>query len=333
MLRSAGKLSLALLAAGTLCYAGAVRADCKLVETAEFHVDPNSARPVVTGAINGQPVKILFDTGSATSMIPLAEAKRLNLTLSRLNGVRMYGTGGDTAAYDASVKELTVDKFTTRNLDLLVGGDEYAKLGASMILGDDFFSQRDVEFDLREGVVRMFRPEGCTPPQLVYWGAAYSQATIAAWHRDAPTTQTMVLVNGKQVLASLDTGSSITVVDAAAAETLGGSRPQGTPGEDMHGIGAKSQASWIAHFDSLSVGDEKLSNVRLQVANVTGNWSQSATGSQIPYRFDNAPAMLLGADFLHAHRVFVDNKDRLILFSYEGGPVFRNAGAQASAKP
>ena len=155
----------------------------------------------MSGAIDGQPVKILFDTGAAISMMPLAEAKRLNLTMSRLNGVRLYGVGGDTAAYDANVKELTVDKFTTRNLALVVGGDEYAKLGASLVLGDDFFSQRDVEFDLREGVVRMFRSEGCTPPQLVYWGAAYSQATIEPWNRDEPRTQTIVIVNGKPVLA------------------------------------------------------------------------------------------------------------------------------------
>jgi len=328
-----GKLGLALLAAGAFSCAGAARADCKLIEIAEFRVDPNSARPVVSGAINGQPVRILFDTGAATSMIPLAEARRLNLTISRLNGVRMYGVGGDTAAYDANVKELTVDKFTARNLDLVVGGDEYAKLGASMILGDDFFSQRDVELDLREGVVRMFRSERCAPPQLVYWGAAYSQATIAAWNRDAPATQTTILVNGKPVLASLDTGSSITVIDAGVVEALGGSRAQGAAGEELHGIGAKRQASWIAHFDSLEVGDEKLSNVRLQVANVTGAWSQSGTGSQIPYRLESTPSMLLGADFLHAHRVFIDNQDRLILFSYEGGPVFRNAEAQASAKP
>lgn len=332
-MRVLAKLGLALLATSVVCWAGAASADCKLIETAEFHVDPNSTRPLVSGAIDGQPVKILFDTGAAISMIPLAEAKRLNLTMSRLNGVRLYGVGGDTAAYDANVKELTVDKFTTRNLALVVGGDEYAKLGASLVLGDDFFSQRDVEFDLREGVVRMFRSEGCTPPQLVYWGAAYSQATIEPWNRDEPRTQTIVIVNGKPVLAGLDTGASVTVIDASAAETLGASQAQAAPGRNLHGIGAKSEASWIAHFDSLAIGDEKLSNVRLQVANVTGNWSQSATGSQIPYRLDNTPYMFVGADFFHAHRVFIDNKDRLMLFSYDGGPVFRANAAVAAATP
>lgn len=313
----------AVASVATLAWGGAAVADCKLVEIAEFHVDPNDPTPLVDGAINGQPVKILFDTGSSTSMIPLAEAKRLKLTISRLNGVRLYGVGGDTAAFDTNVKQLTVGAFTASNLELVVGGASSANLGASLLLGDDFFSQRDVEFDLREGVVRMFRAEGCAPPQLVYWGAAYSQATIAPWNRDAPATQTMVTVNGKPVLASFDTGSSTTVIDATAAERLGAPPARGASGDDVRGIGARREASWIAHFDNLAIGDEKLSNVRLQVADITGDWSQSGAGSQIPYRLESTPAMFLGADFFHAHRVFFDNKDRLVLFSYEGGPVFR----------
>jgi predicted aspartyl protease len=327
----AGTLGLALLAS-TLASTGAAHADCKLSEIAEFHVDPRSARPIVDGAINGQPVKILFDTGATTSMVPLGEAKRLKLTMLRLNGVRIYGVGGDTAAFDTNIKTLTVDKFTANNLDFIVAGDNDAEPGVSLVLGDDFFSQRDVEFDLREGVVRMFRQEDCAPPQLVYWGAAYSQATVLPWNRDSPTTQTMVLVNGTRVLTSFDTGSSNTVIDAAAAEALGEARAQGAPGGNLHGVGPQPEASWIAHFDSLAIGDEKLSNVRLQVANLTGGWSQAESGSQIPYRLDSVPSMFLGADFFHAHRVFFDNKDRLVLFSYEGGPVFRSDAAETPAK-
>jgi predicted aspartyl protease len=318
------------MAASALSWAGAASADCKLVETAEFHVDPTSPRPIVDGAINGQPVKILFDTGAATSLVPLSEARRLNLTMSRINGARAYGIGGDTALYDANIKQLTVDKFTASNLDFLVGGDEYAQLNVSLVLGDDFFSQRDVEFDLREGVVRMFRPQGCTPPQLVYWGAAYSQAAILPWDRDAPLTQTMALINGKQVLAELDTGASTSIIDTSAAESAGASQANEAPGPTVHGVGPHPEDSWIAHFDAVALGDEKLSNVRLQVANVTGGWTRSETGTLIPRRLDSAPYMFIGADFFHAHRVFIDNKDRLILFSYEGGPVFRADAASAS---
>ena len=66
---------------------------------------------------------------------------------------------------------------------------------------------------------------------------------------------------------------------------------------------------------------------------MTGNWSQIRDRYQIPYRLDNTPYMFVGADFFHAHRVFIDNKDRLMLFSYDGGPVFRANAAVAAATP
>jgi hypothetical protein len=41
-----------------------------------------------------------------------------------------------------------------------------------------------------------------------------------------------------------------------------------------------------------------------------------------------APSMLIGEDFLHAHRVMVDAKDRVMVFSYNGGPIFSAAQTQ-----
>ena len=52
------------------------------------------------------------------------------------------------------------------------------------------------------------------------------------------------------------------------------------------------------------------------------------------------PTMLLGADFLRAHRVLVAHSQRKMYFTYEGGPVFQPRAAEArrgtppeSAKP
>jgi predicted aspartyl protease len=329
LLKLASVASAAVLAVAALVSATAVRADCKLTETAEFHLDPRSARPVVDGEINGQSVKILFDIGAGTSIIPVSEARRLGLTVSRLEGVRMYGFGGDTAAYDTNVKSLKIGDFKVSNLTLVAAGDQDAGSEVSLLLGDDFFARTDVEFDLREGVVRLFAPQGCTPPQLVYWGHAYSQATLLPWDRDSPKTQIMATINGKQVLAEFDTGAHASVIDEKAAEAAGAPPLDGRPTEVGHGLGPRPTKGWIAHFDSLALGDEKLSNIRLEVQNFAGGWVQSDTGTLIPRQLDSTPYLFIGADFFHAHRVFVDNKDHLILFSYEGGPVFRQPEAAA----
>lgn len=311
---------------------GVARADCKLVETAEFHVDPQSSRPIVDGEINGQPVKVLFDIGAGASTVPISEAKRLGLRMSRLEGVRMYGFGGDTAAYDANIKELKVGGFTVGNLALVAAGDQDASSSVSLLLGDDFFSRTDVEFDLHNNVVRLFNPQGCTPAQLVYWGQAYSQATILPWDRDAPKTQVMATINGKQVLAEFDTGAHASIIDEKAAESAGAGPPPDGPSTQVgHGLGPRPTQGWVAHFDSLTIGDEKLSNIHLEVQNFASGWVHSDTGTLIPRQLDSTPYLFIGADFFRAHRVFIDNKDHLILFSYEGGPVFRSPETSTTA--
>ena len=328
MVKWVSSVGAAVLGTAVLMSASAVDAECKLVETAEFHVDPNSAAPIVDGEINGQPVKIMFDIGAAVSIVPVSEARRLGLRMSRLSGYRMYGFGGDTAAYDANINELKLGAFKVGNLELVAAGDQDAKFPVSLLLGDDFFSRTDVEFDLRDGVVRLFEPQGCTPPQLIYWGHPYSQAKILPWDRDDPKTQIMAMINGKQILAEFDTGAHTSVIDQTVAETVGAEPPaDGRSNEVGHGIGPRPTQGWTAHFDSLQLGDEKLSNIRLEVQNFASGWTRSDTGTLIPRQLSSTPYLFIGADFFHAHRVFIDNKDHLILFSYEGGPVFRQAEA------
>jgi predicted aspartyl protease len=309
-------------AALLLCAANA-SADCKLVQIGELHVSPQHTTPVVEGHINGQPVKILLDTGATSSLVPLSEARRLNLRMGRLEGVHTYGFGGSTETYNATIKDLEIGGYKAANLSLLVAGGRSAPSDVSLILGNDFFSRADIEFDLKDGVVRLFDPRDCAPAQLVYWGAAYSQATLLPWERDQPKTETMVKVNGRAVLAQFDSGSDATIIDQLAAEAAGVSPAAGKPGAAERGIGRRSEKSWIGGFEAVSIGDEKLGNVRLQVVDFARDFTESDTGTQIPRRLDNTATLFIGADFFRAHRIFFDNKDHLVLFSYGGGPVFR----------
>lgn len=252
------------------------------------------------------------------------------MTMSRISGARMYGFGGNTAIYDTVIGELKIGTFKTNNIHLVAAGDEDAKSDVSLILGNDFFSRTDVEFDLRDGMVRLFEPHDCAPPQLVYWNEAYSQATILPSERDIPKTQVTATINGKPVLAEFDTGAYVSLIDEGAAKTAGVTRPQGDSGAEMRGIGPRPEQSWMGHFDSLAVGDEKLSNIHLQVMDFANDTTQTRTGMLLPYQLGTA-YLFLGADFFHAHRVFIDNKDHLILFSYQGGPVFRAPEVSAAA--
>lgn len=314
--------------------ATAARADCKMLELAEFHVDPNNRSPIVDGEVNGKPVKVLFDTGANFSMVPRHEAERLGLILGTPVAGHAYGIGGQSDLYVAQVKELKIGSLVKSGMQIEVAGDRYVASDVSLVLGDDFFSQVDTEFDLPENMVRLFEPKGCAPEELVYWGAAYSQARLLTWSRDSPNAQTEVLVNGKQVLAGLDTGAAASSIDAKAADAAGVHRPApgAAPGAALQGFEAETEPSYIGRFDSFAIGDEKVNNVKLQVLDLTSGFKVTVPGSNLPRLIDDTPSMYIGADFFRAHRVYIDVRDHLILFSYSGGPVFSPLEAEAGGR-
>jgi hypothetical protein len=323
------KFAAAALAGALLTSSAAAHADCKLLQVAEFKTDPKSYSPIVDGSINGHPVKVLIDSGATTSMVSRRDADRLGLPTIEMMGMRAYGIGGDSQVYRAHIDHLRIGDLDKGNLDLLVSGDPDKAWPTAVVLGDDVLSKVDVEFDLAHNAIRLFMPQGCAAPQLVYWGAAYSQAPLLDFDSNNPAIQTRALINGRQILAEFDSGAEVSLVDATAADAASVARPaQGATTGALQGLGPHPEQPWTGHFDSFAVGDEKISHLNIQVLAFTGGMTQTETGSHTPRPLDSTPSMFIGDDFLHAHRVFVDNQDHLILFSYQGGPVFSIAQAE-----
>jgi hypothetical protein len=81
----------------------------------------------------------------------------------------------------------------------------------------------------------------------------------------------------------------------------------------------------VGTFQSFTLGDETINNVQLRVAQLGRNVKTESLGSRLPGAAMSGPEMLLGADFLQAHRVLLDNSTRKIVFTYEGGPIFQTS--------
>jgi predicted aspartyl protease len=331
-MRQIPSLARTLFATAALIAPSLAHANCQLVQLAEFKTDPDSYQPVVTGSIDGHSVRVLIDSGSTFSSISGAAADKLKLPTIEMVGQRAYGVGGDTQLYRAHIKRLEIAGLEKGDLNLLVVGDGNDRSSYDLTLGDDILAQVDVEFDLAHNAIRLFRPKGCAAPQLIYWGAAYSQAPLLTPDPQAPAIQVRALVNDKTVLAEIDSGATTSVLDTTAADAAGVARPA-QPGDSpsLRGVGPRPVQSWTGRLDSFALGDEKISHLALQVLPFRSGMSYAETGSNIPRRLANTPAMFIGDDFLHAHRVFVDNEDHLVLFSYQGGPVFATGTAAGVA--
>ena len=312
------------LTTASLTAAGA--SSCKLLRIAEWQIQLENQTPIVDGAINGRKIGVQLNTGSTSSLILRSAADRLGLTRQVARGYRAYGVGGETYVEYAFVDELKIGETVRKNWRAFVLGEHDLGKDIAVLLGYDFFEQIDVEFDLANNAVRLFRAKDCDGVSLAYWapGGAGEVKLEAALDPNYPLIDLTVQINGKPARAVLDSGSSTSMMSRHLAASLGVT-PE-TPGVRATArsveLGGKLPDSWIGPFQSFAIGDEIIRNPDIRFTDLDA--SHTKTGSRVPIATE-LWQMVLGADFLRAHRVLVAHSQRKFYFTYVGGPVFTPA--------
>jgi len=300
---------------------------CKIALVGELRVDTTHNRVITEGEINGQSVKVLIDTGSQFTFVWEDAARRLNLPIQEMQGVRIYGVGGRSKSSRALVKHLQAGKFYADDLNVVVldRGAVHDSASTALVLGDDLFSHFDTEFDLAHGRIRLLRTEGCEPGQTPYWAKEYSMGELEGWDVLQPQIRMRVLVNGKPISAVFDTGAPTSIITRNAAEVAGVTPwlEAGKPDTKIGGTGSKMEDSWIGTFASFSVGDESVKNVALRISDMFKADREVQTGSHIAAAPVGLPTMLVGCDFFLAHHMLVLSTMKKMVFTYDGGPIFQ----------
>lgn len=123
----------------------------------------------------------------------------------------------------------------------------------------------------------------------------------------------------------MDTGSPLSVITREAAEAAGVTpwvtNPQVTNPQHsqmLYGIGPRPVQSWLASFDSFSIGDETIRHMPMRVADLFGADKSVELGSRVPRSVGGLPTMLIGCDFFLTHRLLVLKRERKLLFTYNG---------------
>ena len=282
---------------------------CKLIRIAEWPVRFQGNLPVIEGAIDGKKVGILLDTGAYASLVTKDAAERLGLA-TRITNDFAQGVGGASRILVTRLQELRVGDAVRTNVRVRVAGEQPIR-GVDFILGDDFFKNIDMEFDYSKGVIRLFQAQDCKGAALAYWDPGAFQVPL----QDESKIVLSVRVNGREGRALLASGASTSVVSEYFAAKLGitPQSPGVVPSGCASGIGQDVVHSWVAQFDTVAVGDELIRNPRLRIEDLM---SEIANTRHAP------PDMLLGTDFLRAHRVLVARSQEKVYFSYAGGLVF-----------
>jgi predicted aspartyl protease/tetratricopeptide (TPR) repeat protein len=283
---------------------------CEFATVAELPITMNGLRPMISGQINGKDAHFMVDSGAFFNVMSAATATEYGLRTSPAPfGFRITGIGGEQTADIARVKDFTLAGLHAKDVDFFVAGSESAGAG---VLGQNLLENFDVEYDLGNGMIRLFKTKNCDHAQLAYWlkpGQSYSSMPLDAINRRNAHTTGVAYLNGTKIKIVFDTGAYLSMLNQDAAARAG-VKPDSegvTEAGYSSGVGRRGIKTYVGRFSSFKIGDgEEIKNAKL--------------------RFGEADLldgdMLLGADFFISHRIFVGNHEHRVVLSYGGGPVF-----------
>jgi predicted aspartyl protease len=252
---------------------------------------------------------MLVDTGASQSYLSRTATERLGLGL-KFTGEHTSGIGGYSRIYATRLSEFAVGPTKSARGTFRVLGDTGSAPEYDAIAGAPFLLQADMEISLAEKKLRFFRGLDCKQSFLGYWSGEIYEIPFERHSDSSPNPHLIVEVNGKKMEAIIDSGATTTVIFANAARRAGlkldapGSIRLGT----SVGIGSDKVARWSTTVERLVIGPETIRDAEIGVLE-----------TEAPGSID----MLIGDDFLRAHRVLFSMSQGKFYVSYLGGTPFK----------
>jgi len=296
---------------------------CRYAIAATLPISAFVPQAVVEGTVNGTPTRMLLDTGAVRTLFTRAQVEKMGLPLRHSSRTAM-GVGGESNQYLTRIDEMSIGSIHGNRLTPGVIWDLKGNTPFGVVVGADFLFQSDLEIALAARQLRFLRPSGCEDAFVAYWDSNASVVDLNI--PPAPDRRPLftVEVNGQKMRAIIDSGAYRSVIDLAAAKRAG-LTPESrevVPSRAIMGVGRHESASWVAPFDSFAIGNEIIKNVRIAIADLWAAALADSNNIRTAEFLNEQPEMLLGADFLRAHRVLFALGQRRLYFSYVGGNVF-----------
>jgi predicted aspartyl protease len=281
---------------------------CQYVQVAKMPVEYRGPGLEITvdGQINGKPATMLVDTGAEFISVSRTTAEALQLK-RRESSAYAIGVGGRSNMYEAYLDAFSIGATRATKGWARVLVDTGDKPPYDAIAGVPFLMQMDLEVALADKELKFFQAKECDDAFLAYWDR---HAVVIPYRRyDAPWPVFSIEINGHLMTAIIDTGATASAITASAARKyrLATSKPDAKELSYTSGVGTRQVPTWITHTQSIKIGNETILDADITVIDDHGDSD-----------FD----VILGTDFLRAHRVLFAISQQNIYLSYLGGDVF-----------
>ena len=310
--------ALALLLALTACQTGGAAGPqdgCHLGFLGSLPLTPERGHIVLDATINGQPARLMLDTGAFSTLLKPAAAARLGLQPDDMRVGPIQGVGGRQTMAVYRARAVQIGNVKGRSYPLAVsdiGG--LVAPGTDGIVGMDFFRNEDLDIDLPANRLNLYAPQGdCTHPSAFMHGPLFPVPLLGAapgraYQADSSISQPRikVTVNGVELDAMMDTGAPHTVLFGAGTKKLGAKGPQtDTAHLRAGGIGPNTREASVRYLDHVSLGDLDIQH--LPVAVIGDDMGDSGD-------------MLLGLDFFRHIHVWISHSSGTVIFQYPPQP-------------
>lgn len=213
---------------------------------------------IVSGAVNGQPVDMIFDTGASDCFFKQKDFDKIGVTVPANGTKRRYlGVGGEVSATVVPVS-LTVGTLT-RQIAVSVQDPDYQRSSAGNdnydypLLGQNFFGDLIYQLDFARDVIRFLPSSNSVAGDSV------------PLQRDGNNLVVTVKVNGRECPMIMDTGADSVCFTDKQLAGLGVDRPTNANTGFSEGVGGQ-RVSYVFTIDSIKLGSIEKKNVTSSVA-------------------------------------------------------------------
>lgn len=277
--------------AGAACLALSFASGMGASHAAVLHLDRHGDNLfAVAATIDGTAASLTIDTGGSFNLLDADLARHLKLPDA---GREFAGRlpGGVTLDRQVHVSALAIGGLPVQSGDFAV----LPLPGGGGALGASWLSQFDLDLNLGQASIGLLSPGDCarlpaaSRDFLPMWGSQSSQVLVQA------------VLDGKAVLAALDSGAGHSLLDPAAAVDLFGQPISDRPGSPVSLNGGEATGAQTRTFGALLLGPRRIGPIPIEIL-------------ALHMKQRRAPQLIVGTDVLKRLRVCIGYTDRHIYF-------------------
>jgi predicted aspartyl protease len=248
--------------------------------------------PVMQATIKGQSAELILDTGATGLALTETALHRLDLQSDEKRVITSRGIGGQSQAFAGKLQDFEIDgmRVPDHPVSVLPNTSRIAaQHTVDGLFGGPVLSLFELDLDLPRNRVTLYAGHICPTTVLPPWNTPFE--TIDASRSANGRFLVPVQLDGKPIIALIDTGAAVSIVAADVAQALGVTPAslQSAPHATLVGTGPASMTAYVHRFHEIRFGDDVYEQPLLLVAE----------------RAEPNIDMIVGSDYLIHHHLWL----------------------------